>query len=92
LPVIGPDEFDEQLEAALVTRPVIEQAKGIIVGVGCATPEEAHAELRNVSQQHDIQLNDLAAALVDTAAGRDLDNPLLRKVIWQEWGQVLPNC
>ena len=92
MPVIGPDEFDEQLEAALVTRPVIEQAKGIIVGVGCATPEEAHAELRHVSQQHDIKLNALAGALVDIAAGRDPDNPLLRKVVWQEWGNVLPNC
>lgn len=92
MPTIGPDEFDEQLESALVTRPVIEQAKGIIVGVGCATPEEAHEELRGVANRHDITLNALAGALVDIAAGRDPDNPLLRKVVWQEWGKVLPNC
>ncbi len=92
MPVMGPDEFEEQLTAALVTRPVIEQAKGILTGVRCATPDQAYAELRHVSQEHNVKLNALAAALVEVAAGKEHDDPLLRKIIWQEWGDVLPTC
>lgn len=86
------DDFEEHLDAALVTRPVIEQAKGVLAGLRCATPEQAYGELRFASQHHNVKLNSLAAALVEVAAGRQPDDPLLRKVIWQEWGDVLPNC
>ena len=86
------DEFENHLEAALVTRPAIEQAKGVLLGQRCATPEQAFQELRHVSQNHNVKLNELAAALVDTAAGRTPGNALLRKIIWQEWGDILPNC
>ncbi len=86
------DEFEEHLHSALVARPVIEQAKGVLVGTRCATPEDAHEELRTVAQAHAIKLNDLAAALVEAASGRTPDDPLLRKVIWQEWRDVLPDC
>lgn len=83
------DDFEAQLEAALVTRPVIEQAKGVLTQARCATPEQAYAELRHVSQTHNVKLNTLAEALVRTAAGREVDDPLLRKVIWQEWGNLV---
>ncbi len=86
------DDFEEQLSAALVTRPFIEQAKGVLSTARCESPEQAFEELRSVSQAHNVKLNALAAALVDTAAGRRPDDPLLRKVIWQEWGDLLPNC
>jgi AmiR/NasT family two-component response regulator len=84
-------EFDEQLERALETRPVIEQAKGVLAGVRCATPEQAFEELRYVSQTHNVKLNDLAAAVVEAAAGRTPQDPLLRTVVWREWAHIIPN-
>ena len=85
-------DFEDQLQQALVTRPVIEQAKGVLVGVRCATPEQAFEELRFAAQRHDVQLNDLAAALVEASSGGKPEDPLLRKIIWQEWSEVIPNC
>ncbi len=85
-------EFEAQLDAALDTRPVIELAKGVLVGTRCETPEQAFAELRYASQTHNVKLNALAGALVDVAAGRDCDDDRLQSVIWQEWGRLLPQC
>ena len=86
------DEFEAYLDATLVARPAIEQAKGILVGALCDTPDRAQQELRRVAGEHGVDLNALAAALVDTAAGGTPDDPLLRKIIWQEWSEVLPDC
>jgi AmiR/NasT family two-component response regulator len=86
------DDFEQHLEAALVTRPVIEQAKGILTGARCATPQQAYEELRFVSQMHNVKVNALAAALVESASGGTPEDPLLRKVIWQEWSDLLPSC
>jgi AmiR/NasT family two-component response regulator len=88
--IMDADEFEAQLDAALSTRPVIEQAKGLLVLARSATPEQAFAEIKFVSQQHNVKLNALARAMVATAAGLKPDDPLLRKVIWQEWGDLLP--
>lgn len=82
-------EFDAQLDAALATRPVIEQAKGVLVGTRCETPDQAFAELRFVSQTHNVKLNALAEALVDGAAGRHIEDDDLRAVVRHEWGPVL---
>jgi hypothetical protein len=82
------DDFDHQLQAALETRPVIEQAKGVLAGVRGATPDQAFAELRHVSQQHNVKLNALAEALVDVAAGISTDDAL-HKIVWLEWGSLL---
>lgn len=84
------DEFESHLDAALVTRPVIEQAKGVLVLARRSTPEQAYAELRHASQQHNVKLNAVAAALVQVASGRSVGDPLLRKVVWQQWGDVVP--
>jgi AmiR/NasT family two-component response regulator len=86
------DEFEDHLESMLVTRPVIEQAKGVLAGIRCTTPEQAFEELRDVAQAHQVQIGELAGALVDVAAGRTPDNVLLRKVVWQEWDDLLNNC
>jgi hypothetical protein len=88
---MGDDDFESNLQAALVTRPVIEQAKGILAMARRATPEQAYEELRFVSQQHNVKLNRLAAALVDAAARRRSDDPLLRRVLWREWGDLFPD-
>ena len=86
------DDLEAQLESALVSRPAIEQAKGVLAAARCTTPEKAFDELRDVAQAHDVKLNELAAALVDTAAGGVPDNVLLRKVVWQEWDAILDQC
>ena len=88
---LGRDEdFEAHLNAALVTRPTIEQAKGVLVTLRSATPDQAFAELRHTSQSHNVKLRQLANALVVTASGRTPDNRELRKVIWQEWGRLFP--
>jgi len=86
------DDFEDHLSSAMVTRPVLEQAKGVLVSARCATPEEAHEEIRRVAQAHDVRVKDLAAALIEVASGDHPDNPLLRKIVWQEWSDVLPDC
>lgn len=84
------DDFERHLSAALATRPVIEQAKGVLAGLRRETPEQAFAELRYVSQRHNVKLNALANAVVLMASGQTTRDVKLRKVIWQEWDGVLP--
>lgn len=86
------DEFERHLRAALVTRPVIEQAKGVLIGLRSATPEQAYEELRYVSMSHNIKLCELAEALLLAAARRLPRGSCLAPVIWQEWGDVLPGA
>jgi response regulator NasT len=86
------DDFEDHLAETLVTRPLIEQAKGVLATVRCASPEEAFAELRRVADAHEVPLSDLAAALVTAAAGETPSDPELRKVIWHEWSKELPDC
>ena len=83
------EEFEQHLTAALLTRPTIEQAKGVLVTLRAATPDEAFAEPRYASQTHNVILRELAGALADTAAGRTPGDPELRKVIWHKWGTLL---
>jgi AmiR/NasT family two-component response regulator len=86
------DDFEDHLAETLVTRPLIEQAKGVLALASCETPQQAFAALRRASQEHDVHVHDLASALVDAAAGRTPGDPQLRKVIWHEWGSDFPNC
>lgn len=86
------DDFEDHLSSALVTRPVLEQAKGVLASAQCSTPDEAHEEILRVAESHDVRVKDLAAALVEVATGKRPASPLLRKVVWQEWSEVLPDC
>lgn len=54
----------EQLQAALTSRAVIEQAKGIIIGSTGCSADEAFQMLREQSQTQNIKLRDVAAELV----------------------------
>lgn len=56
-----------QLQAAMASRAVIEQAKGIIMGRRRCTAEEAFAILTHRSQDSNRKLRDVAAALVAQA-------------------------
>jgi GAF domain-containing protein len=58
----------QQMQAAMDSRAVIEQAKGIIMGERRCTAEEAFGILTKVSQDTNRKLRDVAAALVARAA------------------------
>jgi GAF domain-containing protein len=60
----------QQLRAAMESRAIIEQAKGIIMGQRRCTAEEAFTLLRKVSQDSNRKLRDVATALVAEAHGR----------------------
>ncbi|WP_406083248.1 GAF and ANTAR domain-containing protein [Micromonospora zamorensis] len=57
-----------QMQSAMQSRAVIEQAKGIIMGERRCTPDEAFAVLAKVSQDSNRKLRDVASALVERAA------------------------
>lgn len=58
----------EQLQTAMQSRAVIEQAKGILMGARRCTAEEAFDILIQLSQDANRKLRDVAEALVDEAA------------------------
>lgn len=66
-------ELAQNLRAALESRAVIEQAKGIIMSERHCGPDEAFAILATLSQHSNRRLRDVAAALVATAVqGQDV--------------------
>jgi GAF domain-containing protein len=56
-----------QLQAAMASRAVIEQAKGIIMGSRRCSADEAFAVLTKISQDSNRKLRDVAATLVAKA-------------------------
>jgi GAF domain-containing protein len=62
----------QQMQAAMQSRAVIEQAKGIIMGSRHCTADQAFAILTRISQDTNRKLRDVAAALVASATQ---DNP-----------------
>jgi GAF domain-containing protein len=58
----------QHMQAAMVSRAVIEQAKGIIMGERRCTADEAFAILAQLSRDTNRKLRDIAAILVDRAA------------------------
>lgn len=64
--------FAEHLHAAMESRAVIEQAKGIILSQRACTPDEAFAILAKASQRSNRKVRDMAAALVEQAARRSI--------------------
>lgn len=59
-----------QLQAALSSRPVIDQAIGLLRGRSGGTAEEAFARLRAISQSEHTKLVDVAQHIVDEAVRR----------------------
>jgi GAF domain-containing protein len=60
-----------QLQTAMASRAVIEQAKGIIMGRRRCTAEEAFAILTRISQDSNRKVRDVAATLVTKAENGD---------------------
>jgi GAF domain-containing protein len=54
----------EQLQGALNSRVVIEQAKGVLSGKGQISPDEAFAVLRRFARDHGLRLTALAGDIV----------------------------
>ena len=59
-----------QLQTALSTRPVIDQAIGLLRGRSGRSAEEAFAQLRSMSQSEHRKLADVAQRIVDEAVRR----------------------
>jgi len=59
-----------QLQTALSSRPVIDQAIGLLRGRTGGTAEEAFARLRSISQSEHTKLADVAQHIVDEAVRR----------------------
>jgi GAF domain-containing protein len=59
-----------QLQSALSSRPVIDQAIGLLRGRSGGTAEEAFGRLREISQSDHIKLIDVALRIVDEAVRR----------------------
>ena len=57
--------LNEQLSAALTSRVVIEQAKGVISERAGVDLAEAFARLRSYARNHNLRLTDVAQAAVD---------------------------
>ena len=55
----------EQLQGALNSRVIIEQAKGVLAGSSNLTPEEAFAVLRSHARSQGLRLTSLAREIVD---------------------------
>ena len=55
----------EQLETALQSRLIIEQAKGYLAGRDRSTPEAAFERLRGYARTHPLAIRDVARSAVD---------------------------
>ena len=62
--IIGARELAAQLETAMQSRAVIEQAKGILMAVRGVSEDDAFGLIRKTSQDRNIKVRDLAAQIV----------------------------
>ena len=60
----------DQLQEAMQSRAVIEQAKGVLMAEQRCGPEEAFVLLRQASQRENVKLRDIAQRIVDGQASR----------------------
>jgi GAF domain-containing protein len=68
--------LNDQLNSALNTRVVIEQAKGIVAEREQLNMEQAFSRLRNHARNHNVRLADVARAVIgSTLAASELDRP-----------------
>lgn len=66
------DEVDN-LRSAMDTRPVIDQAKGVLMTRHGCSPDEAFTMLRDASQRDNRKLRDIARGVVDSV--QDSEDP-----------------
>jgi len=74
------DALNDQLNYALKSRIVIEQAKGIVGGRKGVDMEQAFTTLRNHARSHNLRLTDVARDVINgTLSATALDGPTLRR-------------
>lgn len=71
---------NEQLEQALVSRAVIDQARGMVMALAPCSSHRAWGLLVEVSQHCNVKLRDVAAALVATTNGETLPAPVRQEL------------
>ncbi len=59
------ETVSEQLQRALTSRVIIEQAKGVLAAQGDIGPDEAFTVLRSHARNHGLRLSDVARGVVD---------------------------
>ncbi|WP_328407519.1 GAF and ANTAR domain-containing protein [Streptomyces violaceus] len=70
--------FAEQMQTAMQSRGVIDQALGVVMGQRRCTADEAFGILRSASQHRNIKLRDLCTELITSLTGRPPTSPDLR--------------
>jgi GAF domain-containing protein len=66
-------ELSEHLQAAMVSRAMIDQALGIIMGQNRCSAGAAFELLRSISQNRNVKLRDVAAQMVTAVGGEPAD-------------------
>lgn len=76
----------DQLREALATRPVIEEAKGMFMLVRGWSADEAFTALREISQQTNVKLRDVATVIVAVGSRTEpnLDDADVVQVVLRE--------
>lgn len=70
---ISRDEvLNEQLQTALTSRIIIEQAKGVLAQLGDLTMDAAFGALRRYARDHNLRLSELARQVVDVGRGKEI--------------------
>jgi anti-anti-sigma factor len=70
----------EQLKRAMLTRPVIDLARGVLMASFALSPEDAWSVLVDVSQHTNTKLHQLAEELVDSVNGTPLPEHLQQRI------------
>ncbi len=74
--IVGARELVGQLEQAIASRAVIEQAKGVLMGRHQIAETAAFEALRTQSQRTNVKLRELAAEIVRQATGAEASQPV----------------
>ncbi|MEU3528144.1 ANTAR domain-containing protein [Streptomyces sp. NPDC038707] len=73
-------EENRQLQRAVTSHAVIDQAMGAVVALGQIAPEEAWRALRDVSQRTNVKLRTVAEHVLDYVQGGALPEPERREL------------
>jgi ANTAR domain len=64
-----------QLEHALASRVIVEQAIGVLAERWCVAPRDAFEQLRRVTRSHGLRIHDLAKLVIESSTDRDVGLP-----------------
>lgn len=74
------EDVEHAMEVISQSRPVIEQAKGVLMMTYALDAEAAFALLRRYSQRENIKVRDVARSVVESMSGREL--PAVSRATW----------